>query len=351
MTSTLTPISQEAEIHDHTSREPFLAHVTPNSVLYGRGKSTVQEIRVEQRVRLATCSGVAWFHHSCLATLNLASGSIHVYKFDQDKQELALIQALENQAHLSTSSELAVSPDGRWMAVSRSFEGTVFVYAIHPQKHTLSASPIRSFSMPGDWYVHGVCFSPDGRTLAYMTIDKVSHLRVCQFDVNAEGDLPDITVRQSIRNSFGRHKPKSAAYSPDGRFLVVVYSPNAGARRWPFNRRSRLAVFSVQSDRSLRSKPIFTAGDEFATACPEDVCFYPSGDRILISNQSNDTLVELGFNRATGELGPVLSFFAKSHAQLSFPHGVSMTDDGRYLAVANNGDDRVLLFALEHSKS
>ena len=51
----------------------------------------------------------------------------------------------------------------------------------------------------------------------------------------------------------------------------------------------------------------------------------------------------------TGQIGESRILLQNPEAQLSFPHGLSISPDGKYLAVTNYGDDTVKIYALSGS--
>ena len=74
----------------------------------------------------------------------------------------------------------------------------------------------------------------------------------------------------------------------------------------------------------------------------------PGGGRLLLADDGSTecTLRLLAFDPETGAIGPVLHSFANPQAQLSFPHALAFSADGRYLAVSNYGNDKLLIVAM-----
>ena len=95
--------------------DPILLHTTPDSLL---SRPTAHKPRfIAGRSRLATCSGVAWFHDDHIATINLAGNALHTYRFDSRKGPLIPVQALVGSESFEMPENLAFSPDGRRLAM------------------------------------------------------------------------------------------------------------------------------------------------------------------------------------------------------------------------------------------
>ena len=68
----------------------------------------------------------------------------------------------------------------------------------------------------------------------------------------------------------------------------------------------------------------------------------------VLSDQGHDTLIVYPFDPETGQIDPNYTLIQNPEAQLSFPHGLSISDDGNYLAVSNYGDDKFNLYQIEY---
>lgn len=124
----------------------------------------------------------------------------------------------------ATDFVLACSADGRWLATSSSRGlkapdvpsfGRQSVYAVHPdgtgERLLLDAGPSR---VVGD-------FSPDGRELMFITydLDENGTLRSSRLGlIGLDG-----RNRRTFLAARGREYPIRAAWSPDGKELVVLY--------------------------------------------------------------------------------------------------------------------------------
>jgi 6-phosphogluconolactonase (cycloisomerase 2 family) len=67
----------------------------------------------------------------------------------------------------------------------------------------------------------------------------------------------------------------------------------------------------------------------------------------VVTDQAQEAAMVIAFDAKVGTIGERKVKVANPSAQLSFPHGNAVSPDGRYLAVANYGDDKVTLYDLE----
>src|SRR2546427_8735586 len=98
--------------------KPLCSIYTPDSILYKKGN--YQPLGVGDRMRYATCTGVAWFHGDYLATLNLYGEKIITYRFDEGKKEFIFLQEINNGhgAQLHRPENMTISPDGTLLAIA-----------------------------------------------------------------------------------------------------------------------------------------------------------------------------------------------------------------------------------------
>ena len=122
---------------------------------------------------------------------------------------------------------VAVSPDGRWLAVSNHNTQSVLVYRTGPE---LGADAVPDAVLLGVAYPHGLTFLPDGRHLVVADAGR-PHLHVFAADpagwsgvgapVASHRVMDDDTFRRG-RPSLLEGGPKGIDCSPDGRLLAVT---------------------------------------------------------------------------------------------------------------------------------
>ena len=320
---------------------PIAAQHTPDSPLL---KPTSFRSRlIGRRQRHATCSGVAWFHGRHIATVNLLGNSIHTYQFDEVARSFAPLQTLVNAAGLAEPENLSFSPDGRLLAVTNSRDGAVVLYDVDRSTHRIDPTPVARIHCAGDVNAHGVSFSHCGRFLAFTTVDSPGYLRVFTIVHSAAGRVL-ATPFQHIANMVAPLKPKGVDFSPDGRRVVVCYAPNAGSG--PEGGRGLLAMHSFDAERGLGSQPLWSGGAELGLRNPDDVRFSPYGSHVVVTNQDIDTATILTVDEENGAFRQTTTL-RHPRAQLSFPHGIGISKDGKYLAIANYGHDTFTVYAID----
>ncbi len=159
-----------------------------------------------------------------------------------------------------------------------------------------------------------------------------------------------ITLSQDMDTDLFPLHPKGIDFSENDRFVVVCHAINNS--RAPNRLSGALAVY--QFDRikgKIDPKPVCVIGTSELLNVPEDVCFSPDGSSILVTNHGNDTVTAHAFDPMTGQIGESRILLQNPEAQLSFPHGLSISPDGKFLAVTNYGDDTVKIYTLSESTS
>jgi 6-phosphogluconolactonase (cycloisomerase 2 family) len=321
---------------------PFAVLHTPESVPASPPK-TAKPFYIGQRGRLATCGGVAWFHGLHLATLNLLGEAVRTYAFDPSTRSFSLLQTLDRRSGLVRPENLAFSHDGALLAVTNSIDGSVNLFGVDRRSHAVDPSPLATIACGLDVNPHGVGFSPWGH-LIFTTVEDPGSIRCFGVGRDAAGRLR-VELVQEVENRFGPLKPKAIAVAPDGRFVAVSYGPNA--RPFPAGAQPGfLAVFPFDAERGLRMEPASTRGPELGLICPEDLSFLPDGSGLAVVDHMTDSVVMVEYGGADGALGATTRRRVNPHAQVSFPHGASVSEDGRFLAVANYGDDTVTVYEL-----
>jgi 6-phosphogluconolactonase (cycloisomerase 2 family) len=319
--------------------EPILVHYTPDSILSDPPGTA---LRLGERSRVATCSGVAWFHGDHVATVNLQGNALHTYRFDPGDRTLIPVQALFDLSGLAWPDNLAFSPDGRLLAITNSRDGAVHLYTVDWSTHRVSTEPACTIQHDGDVNPHGVGFSPCSRFLAFTTVDSPGWIRLHGVSEAGGGALM-VTPLQQLRNELAPLKPKGIDFSPDGRFAVVCYASNV-TRDASLN--GRLHVHLFHGEAGLGARPVSRGGADLRLGFPDDLKFFRDGSHLVASDQANDSAIVVGFDASTGALGELRMVLENPRARLSFPHGVGISPDGRHLAITSYGDDKLTIYAI-----
>ena len=168
--------------------------------------------------------------------VNLYGGHLRVYRFHPggvvSPARLELLHELSDG--IEFPEDVAVSPDGNLLAVSHSLSKEVRARCLRMDATSLAPIPAREKDTPRgrrSSAFHGVSFSPDSRHLVFTEISTPGYIEVVR--------VASATRERTcfIENRLAPLKPKSVAFSHDGRFAAVTMALNA----FPAARRRRRA--------------------------------------------------------------------------------------------------------------
>lgn len=322
------------------SQEPIALCTPLDSVLYSWPRKYLEYC--ENRIRLSTCTGVIWIGDNKLVSIGVHNHSIDTFQFEPT---IPLLTAYANQkldrfqsAKLGQLENLDISKDGSIAAVSNNGAAFIHLYKISNAKFTHFAE------IPKEgWWAHGVRFSRNMDYLAYTLFGNPGKVRL--FHLKKIGN--ELTIRSGKEMDTGLFPlhPKAVDFSPDDRFIVICHSINNSRIR---NRLSgALTVHTFDPINGIiEPTPVCTIGTSELLCVPEDVRFTPDGLSVLVTNHGSDTVTIHAFDPDTGQIGESKIFLQNPAAQLTFPHGLSISPNSKYLAVTNYGDDTVKIYEL-----
>lgn len=333
------------------SEKPIAVGKMPHSILLSNDKGNA--IYVGDRTRYSLCTGAAWFpkdkdHDQYLVTVNLFESTIQTFRFETNSKILEPLDYLtkSNGIKLEKPENATFSHDGKFLAIPSNHEWSqrgVNIYEIDYKKGKINPKPI-SF-VPGyakECRVHGARFSPDDNYLAYVTTDTVG--RICFYRIKKDNkNRFTYKLCQSIKNPCFPLLPKAIDFSPDSEYVAICYCLKATSNH-PVDPRGLLEIYKFNKENGTINPSAISSRGELLSA-PEDIRFYPDASCILAANQGNDTITINDFNAASGKLGPTYVGVGPK-GRLSFPHGISITDDGKYLASSSYGDDKVTVYSI-----
>ena len=311
-----------------------LRHVSERSVLEPERAAGFQARYVDGRPRLATCSSVAWFNGYHLAVVNLFGGTLRVYRFHSGaSSRLQMLHEIE----VPHPESVAVSPNGRLMAIAHAGIGGGGLSLLPFDQRGRAPSAAQGETIrqaAAGTQFHGVSFSRDSRHLAFTEIGVPGYVEV----VRLEGAAPVTTC--VVRNHRPDVTAKSVAFSPDGRFAALALAPTSQARAQGGQPSGVLAVHRYDAGRGVIADAptveLTVGGAELRNL--ETCAFVPSVGgmaRILATNQGEDMVSAFAFDPVSG----MLRFEGVVAGNLSFPHGVDVSADGRFVAITTYGDD------------
>lgn len=325
------------------SSKPVATYYTQNSIINRLSKDYLQYVGT--RARFSTCTGVAWFSDSFhLISANLLDNSLQTYRFKPKQKKLVPRKKFDNSVTLIGWPEnLSISKNGTLLAVSNSYTGKVTIYRLDPKTSALSPSPIAQI-YAGDHGLHGVRFSPDGRFLSYVTYDGLGKVRIFRISSTVSGN-PAFDLCCTINCTFEGLSPKGLDFSHDMKYMAICFSGKASSKS--SDATGKLAIFNFDREKGIiHSSHICEVGTNEYLNTPEDVLFSSDDSCLLVSNQGNDTITAHQFDPETCSIRNSHIALKSPEAQLNFPHGISLSPDGKYLAVSNYGDDKICLYSI-----
>lgn len=317
-----------------------LSHQAERSILHDRRRDDLQSFVVAGRPRLATCSGVAWFRGYHLAVVNLYGQHLRIYRFHSgdgaeggDPRLELLHEMLEG---LRYPEDVTVSGDGSLLALTHSMSDDLGVTLHRLDAASLAPDPCGTTLRRGTLgsAFHGLDFSPDARHLAFTQIGERAFIEVVRVRPPAGRRTCLLEHRDPSTN------PKAVAFSFDGRYLAICRAtsprPQAVAPSAGMVAIHRFDPATGIVDPAPTAQ--FNGVDDFLAY--GDLCAFlppasPNRHRLLVADQALNAIMTFEFDaeaRTLAHLGVLV-------AGMPFPHGVSASADGRFVAITSYGDD------------
>ncbi len=251
----------------------------------------------------------------------------------------ALTQLNTRSSEGTGPCDIALSPDGRLIAVANYGGGSVIVHrvaadgsldekvAFFQHTHAAGAHPDRQKTP----HAHGVTWSPDGRLLL---VPDLGGDRVYSYARSADDSLAPNPGQPWLTLAPGAG-PRHAQFSPDGRHVyvineldntvaVVAYDP-AGAA---------LSLIETVSTLPAGGFAGFTKTAEIAVRA--------DGRFVYASNRGHDSLALFARDPASGRLTP------RGHVAVpANPRHFAMSPDSRWLLSAGQDADAVRIYAVD----
>lgn len=300
------------------------------------------------RKRLATCSGVSWIGNQHMVTVNLLGHHLRIYKLEtikldhETKYQLSLIYQKNNE--IEYPDAVMVSGNGKWIAVTHSLLDQKGITIHELNKEKLEVMEIRD-RLAAAFTCHGVHFSPDCRFLAFTTLEYPGSVQV--YDMNSP-----FSQVCCLHNNHPHLRPKDIIFTRDSKYVAIIYSEALSLEYEDHNvtdRRLAIHKFDSNSGKIEEQSIASLNHSNFLVNSFELAIFHPAitskGYQLFITNQYADKVVEILFNPVQNTLEITGSY----GGNLSFPHGIDFSEDGKLLAVTNFGDDHVRIFELDQS--
>lgn len=327
------------------SPEPIASSTPLQSVLHTWPKEYLEY--VGNRIRLSTCTGVIWIGDDKLVSVGVHNRSLDTYQFDPATPRLSAykneILDTFQKTPLGQLENIAITSDGSLAAISNNGQASVHLYT------TTKAELTHIAEIPKvGWWTHGVRFSREMDYIVYTIFGNPG--RIMLFRMTRDGEEVYITPLQVMNTDLFPLHPKGIDFSKDDRFIAVCHAINNS--KAPNRISGALAVYAFDRiNGKIDPSPVSVIGTSELLSVPEDLCFSPDGSSILVANHANDTVTVHAFDPITGQIGESRVLLQNPEAQLSFPHGISISPNGKYLAVTNYGDDTVKIYTLSETSS
>ena len=323
--------------------KPICKVYTPDSILLH--KADYKPLALGGRMRYATCTGAAWFHGTYLAVLNLFGEHMTIYAFDEERNEFTIIQHITNQqgARFSHAEQVCVSPDGTLLVVVDARIATINVYSIDLESHLINPSPMFVLTVRG--LIHNARFTSDGRYFAYGSFYNKESVGI--YKVMRNQGTVNFERVYTRSHTYPLVSVKGVNFTQDSRYIVLAYAPSARTADRILNAgkplESLLVVHKFNQNGSVGAIVCFVT----VPGSIEDIAFLDNDHVIVASDQYHDILHVYPFDAKTGQIASAYTSIQNPDAQLSFPHGMSVSHDGKYLVVTNFGDDTFNLYRID----
>lgn len=261
--------------------------------------------------------------------------SVVIYQLDEN-DKVGIFQILQGApSKLSCPQHALFSKDGRSLVVVNWCNQTFNVY-LTGLNGLYQQTPIAiiPFLSPTDSFrPHGMAFSPDGNYLAVAYGASKQYPRaVALYQVNDLG-----TAQVSFKllyllqgNEIEMGIPKGITFSPDGSCLLITFSET-----------NSVVLYTIDfSNEGVISTPRqILRGALSRLSRPEDIKFTAEGNDFAVSNSDKDTITFYSFDKENNcILSDSPSYIIENpEAQLSFPHGLAFSSDGKYLSTTQFG--------------
>ena len=167
----------------------------------------------------------------------------------------------------------------------------VLVYRLDAAKGTMTPNDPPAFDTPAGSGPRHFAFHPDGKT-AYINGEMSMTIIACDYDAD-KGVLTKKQVLTTLPTDEKRKGGSTAevVVHPSGKFVYV-------SNRDPYN---SIAIFSIDQ----KSGELKAVGHEArGVKTPRNFAIEPTGQYLLVANQSGNNVISFRINQSTGELTP-----------------------------------------------
>jgi 6-phosphogluconolactonase len=266
---------------------------------------------------------------------NASTNNVSAYSINAATGVLTPVTGSPFSTGGAAPSAVTVSPNGAFAFVANLGSNNVSVFTINAGTGALTAvagSPFVVGTNPT-----GVTVSPDG-LVAFVTNGVSSGVST---DVSAFTVNPTSGVLTPVPGSpfAAGTNPIAVAVAPGGTFAYVV---NRGD--------NTITVFSIDAATGALTALLGGTGNPFPTGtAPNGIAITPNGSFLYVSNSGTNNVSAYAINSGTGVLTPLLAGTGNPFAADTTPSGITVTPDGKFVYVANNGSGNVSAYGVDAS--
>ncbi len=271
------------------------------------------------------------------AVTEAGQGRLHAFAVD-DSDGLAPLNSSPTEG--AGPCDVAISPDGRLIAVANYAGGSVIVHRLDPdgrigEKAAFFEHHQASGAVPGRQeapHAHGVTWAPNGRLLLVPDLgaDRV-YLYACDPASLALAPNPPQASLELPRGSGPRH----ACFSTDGKQVYIVNELGNSVSVAAYDEKEAMLTL-------METVSALPEGGVSAPSKAAEIATHPSGRRVYASVRGVDLLAVFERDPASGRLT------LKAHLPApAKPRHFALSPDARWLLVAGQDAGRVELFAVD----
>jgi 6-phosphogluconolactonase len=272
------------------------------------------------------------------AVSETGAGTVHAFAIDPDRAGLTALNSLPSGG--PGPCDVALSPDGRLVAVANYSGGSVSVFRVQDDGYLgerifFSQHSHATDVFPGRQkkpHAHGVTWSPEGRLLL---VPDLGGDRVYLYARDLATDTLAANPAQAWLETPAGAGPRHAQFSPDGHHLYVI------------NELGNTVTVAAHDAAAGTLTPIETVStlppEGFAGATKTaEIAVHPTGHTVYASNRGADTLAVFGRDAATGRLTP------RGHVPVPpNPRHFALSPDARWLLSASQDASVIAVFAVD----
>jgi glycosyltransferase involved in cell wall biosynthesis len=278
---------------------------------------------VGNRARFATATGVKFISNSNFVVASLLGKQLHLFEFDPILRTSKLLVSIDSQNGSNLVSLDAIDFNGKDLLIGSDCEfSSISTYRV--SNSTLEYAETIPVGNDTKNYVHGATFvTPDSKIVAACITDgekgisfynKATKRRIGHFQ-SGEWGVKDMAMLGAGSN----------------RFIAVLAKSNVGQE---LGTKHAINLVLVQTNKRFFKFKKFKIVSEFLIPDESIECILIRGEYIFLASQSADSIIVIRHeNDKLYKVDDLQGF--------SFPHGVDISPDGKWMGVANYGTSSI----------